>query len=78
MTMEFSTRFKLLLAATLISGAVVSWPFLSRMRAIRVCLDRGDFWDYSAHRCEPPVNPHPAATDSAAMQRATPHGVPAP
>jgi hypothetical protein len=56
----------MLLAAILFVGVLVLWPFMRRLHAIDACLDRGDFWDYSAHRCVPPVNPHPTAADSAA------------
>ena len=75
--MSFSTRFKLLLAAVLISGAVVSWPFLSRMAAMRRCYDSGNSWDVSTHQCEAPINPHPASVDSAAKPQPKPRIVPA-
>ena len=68
--MNFSTRFKLLLAASLISGAVVSWPFLRRMAAMRKCYDSGNFWDVSTHQCEAPINPHPGVSDSATKPKA--------
>jgi hypothetical protein len=64
--MNVSTRFKLLLAAMLLGGTLVLWPFMRRMHAIQACLDSGNVWDYSAHVCEPAVNPHPTISDSAA------------
>jgi hypothetical protein len=58
--MRSPTRFQLLLGAILLVGALVLWPFMRRLHAIDACLRRGDTWDYSAHSCEPAINPHPA------------------
>jgi hypothetical protein len=49
----------MLLGAILLVGVIVLWPFMRRMREIGACLDSGNVWDYSAHVCEPPVNPQP-------------------
>lgn len=77
MPMNFSTRFKLLLAAVLVSGAVVSWPFLRRMGAMRKCYDSGNSWNVSTHQCEAPINPHPVGSDSTTRPQAKPLIVPA-
>ena len=58
--MDFSRRFKLLLAAVLIFGTLVLWPLMRRMNAMNRCLAQGSNWDYPARRCEAPVNPHPS------------------
>ena len=50
--MNLSTRFKLLLAAILIVGALVAWPLMHRTMAINNCLARGGVWSYSTNRCE--------------------------
>jgi hypothetical protein len=55
--MTSRTRYQMLLGAILLCGALVLWPFMRRLHAIDSCLDRGGFWDHSAHRCEPALNP---------------------
>jgi hypothetical protein len=75
-SMPSPTRFQLLLGAILLSGALVLWPFMRRMRAIDVCLSAGNVYDYSAHRCVAPVNPHPSVSDTATA-RIKPRIVPA-
>jgi hypothetical protein len=74
--MPAPTRFQMLFGAILLVGALVLFPFMRRLRAMDACLSGGNVWDYSAHICVAPVNPHPTVSDTATV-RAKPRIVPA-